>query len=230
MKLTGIIIQARSGSKRFPNKIFKLIGSKTVLEHVISRVNKVNFKKKIIIATSNKQQDDRVIKIALKNNCGFFRGAELNVLDRFSKSASKFGFKSVVRISGDSPFIDPNLINKGYKLFKKSKADLVSNIQIPSYPKGMSIEIMRLNTLKKLKKLNLTKDDKEHVTSAIYKNKKKFKIKNYSNIKNLRNYKFALDYPHEIKYLRKIYSRLVKKKIEKKFTLTDLINLSDRIY
>ena len=63
MKLTGIIIQARSGSKRFPNKIFKLIGSKTVLEHVIYRVIKVNFEKKIIIATSNKQQDDRVIKI-----------------------------------------------------------------------------------------------------------------------------------------------------------------------
>ena len=151
-------------------------------------------------------------------------------MDRFSKSASKFGFKSVVRISGDSPFIDPNLINKGYKLFKKSKADLVSNIQFPSYPKGMSIEIMKLKTLKKLKKLNLTKDEKEHVTSAIYKNKKKFKIKNYSNIKNLRNYKFALDYPHEIKYLRKIYSRLVKKKLKKKFTLTDLIKLSDKIY
>ena len=48
MKLTGIIIQARSGSKRFPNKIFKLIGSKTVLEHVISS-NKVNFKKKLLL-------------------------------------------------------------------------------------------------------------------------------------------------------------------------------------
>ena len=46
MSFTGIIIQARSGSKRFPNKIFKLIGSKTVLDHVVSRVNKVSFKKK----------------------------------------------------------------------------------------------------------------------------------------------------------------------------------------
>ena len=32
---------------------------------------------------------------------------------------------------------------------------------------------MKLKTLKKLKKLNLTKDEKEHVTSAIYKNIKK---------------------------------------------------------
>ena len=229
MSFTGIIIQARSGSKRFLNKIFKLIGSKTVLDHVVSRVNKVSLKKKIIIATSKKKQDDRVIKIALKNNCEFFRGAELNVLDKFSKTAFKFDLKSVIRISGDSPFIDPKLINKCYKFYKKSKADLVSNIQFPSYPKGMSIEIMSLNTIEKLKKLNLNKIDKEHVTSAIYKNKKKFKIKNYSSIKNLRSYKFALDFPYEIKYLRKMYSLLVKKKIEKVFTLADLIKLSDKI-
>ena len=36
---------------------------------------------------------------------------------------------------------------------------------------------MKLKTLKKIKKLNLTKDEKEHVTSAIYKNKKNLKSK-----------------------------------------------------
>ena len=52
----GIVIQARSGSKRFPNKIFYKIGNKSILEHVIDRVKSVNFKKKIIIATTKKKK------------------------------------------------------------------------------------------------------------------------------------------------------------------------------
>ena len=51
----GIIIQARSGSKRFPLKILQKIGGKKIIEHVISRVKKVNFKKKIILATTKKK-------------------------------------------------------------------------------------------------------------------------------------------------------------------------------
>ena len=132
------------------NKIFKLIGTKTVLEHVISRVNKVSFKK-IIIATSNKKRDNRIIKIATKNNCDFFRGSEMDVLDRLTKAALKFDLKNIIRISADSPFIDPKIINKGYKLYKKSNVELVSNIQFPLTEKH-GVEMMCVNTLIKLKK------------------------------------------------------------------------------
>ena len=45
MKL-GIIIQARSNSKRLPNKVLTKLGEKSILEHVIGRVKKVYFKKK----------------------------------------------------------------------------------------------------------------------------------------------------------------------------------------
>ena len=55
MKL-GVIIQARSGSKRLPNKVLTKLGDKTILEHVIGRVKKVNFKKKIIVATTKKKK------------------------------------------------------------------------------------------------------------------------------------------------------------------------------
>ena len=55
-----------------------------------------------------------------KNNCDFFRGAEIDVLDRLTKAALKFHLKNVIRISADSPFIDPKIINKGYRLYKST--------------------------------------------------------------------------------------------------------------
>ena len=60
------IIQARLGSKRFPNKVLNKIDNKTVLEHVISRLKNVRFKNRVIIATSNKKRDKKIIKIAKK--------------------------------------------------------------------------------------------------------------------------------------------------------------------
>ena len=52
----GIIIQARSSSKRLPNKVLFKLGKRSILEHVIDRVKKVYFKKRIIIATTKNKK------------------------------------------------------------------------------------------------------------------------------------------------------------------------------
>lgn len=62
----GIIIQARSSSKRLPNKVLSELGTRSILEHVINRVKKVSFKKKIIVATTKNKKDQKIAKIAKK--------------------------------------------------------------------------------------------------------------------------------------------------------------------
>ena len=117
----AFIIQARLGSKRFPNKVLKKINGKTVLEHVISRVKNVEFKNRVIIATTDKKRDKEIIKIAKKNNCLFYAGSENNVLERFYKTAKKFKLKNLIRVSADSPFIDSRIIEKAHKIYKNKK-------------------------------------------------------------------------------------------------------------
>ena len=65
-KKIGIIIQARLGSKRFPNKIIEKIDEKTILEFLINRLKKIKFTHNIIIATSSKKNDKKIIEIAKK--------------------------------------------------------------------------------------------------------------------------------------------------------------------
>ena len=50
----------------------EIIGNKSVLEHVISRVKKANFQNKIIIATSVKKNDKIIVNIAKKHKCLYF--------------------------------------------------------------------------------------------------------------------------------------------------------------
>ena len=82
MKNYGIIIEARTGSKRFPNKIIKKIKNRTLLEYLIDRVKFQNKVKKIVVATSTRKRDHKIIKIAKKKQVNFYRGSENDLIDR----------------------------------------------------------------------------------------------------------------------------------------------------
>ena len=83
----GIIVQARTGSKRLPAKILLKIGNKRILEHLISRLKKIKIKNKIIIATTKNKSDTIINKIAKNNDCYSFNGTSLNVLKRYYQTA-----------------------------------------------------------------------------------------------------------------------------------------------
>ena len=62
-----------------------------------------------------------------------------------------------------------------------------------NFPKGQSVEIIKSSTLKFLTQSNLKVDEKEHVTSFIYKNPKIFKILNYKYTKNQSSLRLSID-------------------------------------
>ena len=225
MYYLGIIIQARAGSKRLPNKIFTKIGSLCTLEHVINRVKKTKFKKKIIVASTKKKIDKKILKIAKKTKCNVFFGPENDVLKRFYLAAKKFKIKNIMRISADSPFIDPSILDKCFNLFRNGRYDIVTNLFPPTFPKGMSVELMNFQTLEKIFNLAKTKNDKEHVTKYIYKNYNHFKIRNIQKRKSLRKFNFALDTEDDLNRINTIYLKLKKKKILHKFRINDLLKL-----
>ena len=180
----GIIVQARTGSKRLPSKILLKIDNKRILEHLIKRLKKIKIKNKIIIATTKNKSDKIINKIAQNNDCYTFNGPSLNVLKRYYQAAKNFKLDVIVRVCSDSPFMDPAIIEKAIRIFKTKKYDYVSNIIRPTYPAGMSVEVFSFDTLKKVQNSKTNNLEKEHVTPYIYRNYKKFKIKNFLIKKN----------------------------------------------
>ena len=68
----AIILQARLGSKRLPGKVLKKINGKTILEYVIKRLKKTKLSKNIIVATTKREEDQKIIKVAKKNKLLYF--------------------------------------------------------------------------------------------------------------------------------------------------------------
>ena len=136
---------------------------------------------KIIVVTSKNRSDDKLVDYLSKIKCNFYRGSLNNVARRAYEAANKNNSLNFLRISADSPLIDPFLIDKIISLKNKKKYkkyDLVTNIFPRKFPRGQSVEIINTRTLfKNLKKMS--KSEKEHVTKYFYNNHKDFLIKNF---------------------------------------------------
>jgi len=204
------IIQARTSSRRFPNKVLTKINNIPMLTFVYDRVKKAKKIKKIIIAFSKNNSDNELQKYCKKKKYNYFRGSLNNVLERYSKVSQKYKVNSFVRVNGDSPCIDPELIDYGLKLFQKKDCDIVTNVFPRSFPKGVSVEVIKSSLVHKLvKNKKLSKYNKEHMTSYFYKNYKKFNIVNFKNRKNYSKFNLAVDKKDDLKKIEKI---LIRKK------------------
>jgi spore coat polysaccharide biosynthesis protein SpsF len=196
------MIQARVGSTRFPNKIFSKIGGKSVLENVVRRIKKSKKIKRVVIATSKKREDKKIVNFCKKNKILYYTGSEKRVALRLLKAAQQLKTKSFVRICADSPFINAKLVDKVIKNYENNNVDISTNIFPRTFPKGQSVEVIRVSTLKK----NITKflkQDMEHVTTYFYKNSKKFKIFNLKLKKNLSKLNLCIDTTKDLNFLKK---------------------------
>jgi len=126
-KNIGIIIFARSNSKRLPHKIFKKIGKISLLEIVIKRAKKIKLKNKIVVASSKNNKDAKISQICKKENVKFFRGSLNNVLKRAQDCCSVYKFTHFIRINADRPFLDFSFVNSLLKKKNLLRYDLVTN-------------------------------------------------------------------------------------------------------
>ena len=200
------IVQARSNSKRFKNKVLYPIYGIPLIQHVINRINKSKKITKLVVSSSLKKSDDNLVAYLKKNKIKFFRGNLENVAMRLYNTARKNQANFFVRISGDSPMIDPNIINSAITISKKGKKfDIITNVFPRTFPKGQSVEVIKTSIIKKHLK-NFSKLDKEHVTKYFYDNPNKFQIKNFTFNGKSKIIKLSVDSKKDLKSILKKFN------------------------
>ena len=173
------IIQARMDSSRFPSKMKALLGNLSIIEWVILRVKKAKFLDKIVLATSNEDQDNYLVDIANKYEIQSYRGSKLNVLKRVVEAASQHEADHVIRICADNPFICFDALDNLIEYYKQSKCDLAFNhspLFDSDFADGFGAEILSTKTLYQVLNESNLAHHKEHVTKYIYDNKTRFNI------------------------------------------------------
>lgn len=224
--MIGIIIQARMESKRLPGKVYKKILGKRLLEWVILRSKKSKLVKKIIVAIPDTKESSILLPLIKKNKVDFYSGSLDNVLDRYIKAAEKFKLDLIVRITADCPLIDPVLIDQIVKKYLDYEGEL-DFLFIRDYPFGVGdIEVVSLETLKKI--FRLTKDPfhLEHVISFISDKPDLFKIKVEKAPSKLSrpDLRVCVDEPPDLALVKKIFKHF---KPREDFTTGEILEYFD---
>ncbi len=203
-----VMIQARSGSNRLPKKVLANIERKPLIFHVINRIKKVKKVEQIILITTKKKKDKILLNLAKKYDILGFAGNELDVLDRHYQCAKMYNADPIIRITGDCPLMDQNLIKKILDFYIDNKFDYVSNTIDPTYPDGLDIEVFSFRALEEASLKAKLKSEREHVTPFIKNDSNKFKIFNYKNNTDLSHHRWTVDEKNDLKFVRKIYKLL----------------------
>lgn len=167
----GIIIFSRMSSSRLPGKALKALGGITLLERVIKRAKLTGFP--VYLATSNENSDDVLEEIAHQNNIGCYRGSLNNVLERGFKAAQYFELKAFARLCGDRPLFSIGEMKTALTHFQISqrsglKLDIITNFINGVKIKGLTTEVISIETLSFIMNSSPSASHLEHLSSYIY--------------------------------------------------------------
>lgn len=174
----GAIVQARFSSQRLPGKVLRPLCGKPVLAHLLDRLGRCAALDLVAVATSSERSDDAVAEFCAGAGIGCHRGPLDDVLARFVEAAAHFELDGVVRLGGDSPLLDPALVTHAVKTFRRGNWDLVTNVQIRSFPKGQSVEVISAAALAQAAAKARSASEREHVTPYLYAHPESFRIRN----------------------------------------------------
>ena len=216
-------IQARMGSTRAPGKVLREISGKPLIQHVYDRLSQSKKIDKVVIATSINPKDDELVKYAQSKGVDIYRGSEEDLWERHLGVAEAYGAHILVRICGDCPFIDSEIIDRAIDVYQNQGAAFVSNRSPKTYPVGMDFEIYNVDSLKRIVEENkgfyrrypfqyILDNGDEFITYNI----EVEGDEDYSNIH------LTVDYPEDFVFAEKIYDALENKDT---FNFVDVISI-----
>ena len=201
----GIILQARFGSSRLPGKALATIGDHTVLDHCLRRLMFAGVAP-VVLATTERPEDDALEAIALKLGAGVYRGSTNDVLARYLSAADAFDFDLVIRATGDNPGVDIQSPGRLLEALRAQRADYVSE---EGMPYGGGVEAVTREALRRAAHEAYHADDREHVTTYVRRSTHRFRVLQVPAPAPLRrpDVRVTVDTSADLAHVRELYAR-----------------------
>lgn len=202
----GILIQSRLTSTRFSAKMLQLIDGIPLVEYVYNRCRLSKSIGIVSVITSIEPSDDELYNYCTTHTIPVFRGSLNDVLKRYIDAADFYNLDYIVRVCGDSPFVDFQVIDSMVAMIVENKFDYCCYDSTQTFP-GFISEVISRNALKMAADKAIESEDREHVTRYIRNHLTEFKVHSLSF--QTPGYqdtmpKLTIDYPGDLEFINKI--------------------------
>ncbi len=179
-----------------------------MLWYVVERTRAAKTLDEVIIATTTQPADAAIVALCRELGVGCFQGCEEDVLDRYYQAGLQQKADAVVRITSDCPLIDPEVVDKVVEAFVLQKPDYASNSLVRTYPRGLDTEVMTFGALERAWTNARQPYQRSHVTPYIYENPAKFNLLSVTGEQDRSEYRWTVDTPEDLEFVRAVYARL----------------------
>lgn len=210
------IIQARTSSSRLPGKVLLPLAGKTVLEHVVERVSRSSRVEEVVVATSLKKEDIKIVSLMSSIGVRVFTGSENDVLDRYYQCARLLRAEHIVRVTSDCPFVDAEIIDLIVDRHISIGADITRN---ENCLHGFEVEVFTFEALRIAWREARLLSDREHVSTYILRNSKKAEL--ISIPKNIYGVRLVLDHKEDYEVVKYVFETLYSK--NKEFSYREVV-------
>ncbi|MFQ5913473.1 MAG: cytidylyltransferase domain-containing protein [Nitrospinota bacterium] len=231
MKIVGII-QARMGSSRFPGKVLKEAAGKPLILHMVERVLRCRRLDGLCVATSQGVKDDPLAAVVQRSPVRVYRGSESDVLDRYWKAAREEQADAVVRLTGDCPLHDPEVIDEVVDAYLKQKdsVDYLSNTLMRTYPDGLDVEVFSFEALRRAANEAADPFHREHVTPYIHRFRDggggPFRVAHHTLNSDFSHLRWTVNEPVDYRFVKQVFERLYPQ--DPAFGWLDVLSLMTR--
>ncbi len=200
-----VVVQARFGSTRLPGKALLPVGDLPLLGHVLRQCLAARRVDRVVLATTELAEDDALAALAEHMHVSVFRGSRDDVLGRFLGAAQMAGADLVVRVTGDCPFVCSDLIDEAVEVAVREQAEAVGSA---GYPEGVTAEVVTREALERIAGLVRASEDREHVTSYLWRNPSRFRTRVLECREPLDGFAFSVDDEEDLAFARTVWGRV----------------------
>jgi spore coat polysaccharide biosynthesis protein SpsF len=210
MKKIDAFVVARQSSSRLPGKALALIEGKPVLELISERLRACPEISNIFFVTSDQSSDDRIEDLAKRLGVLCHRGHPDDVLQRLYTASLESKADAFLEVGGDCPLIDPAIVEQGVTIARAEGSDFTSNaFKEPfTYPVGYDFILIKKEALHRLHGLAELESERCQPFQFVVRHPEVFTHHHFSRERNLNQWRFTLDYPEDLEFIKAIFSEL----------------------
>ena len=224
MNVVGVV-QVRMGSSRLPGKVMAEIEGRPMTWHIVNRLRHARLLQNVVIAVPDGERDESIRRMARAESIPYFAGSETDLIDRIYKTAVEFQADAIVRITGDCPLVDPDVVDLLVKTYldRAQELDYVCSGRPRTFPHGLGAEVYPIATLQRL--WHEIKDPlyREWFPVYVWEHEKEFRICNVEHSENLSHLRWTVDYEEDLAFVREVYRHLYRD--GEVFGMTDILAL-----
>jgi spore coat polysaccharide biosynthesis protein SpsF len=193
--------------------VLRHLAGRPLLGHLLDRLRTLGMP--LVVATSADGSDDAIARFCAIEEVAVYRGPLDDVAARFLGAAREQGIDPIVRVSGDSPLLDPAIVRRALGLWEPGL--LVTNVRPRSFPTGQSVEVFELAALEAAE---MSPAAREHVTTTLY---GRLRVENFSHSPDLSHLRLTLDTEADAARLDELFARMVRPPAD--YSLAEVVEL-----